>query len=216
MKKRILAAVLAGAMAMTLVGCGNTTGNDTSSNSGTKIEDVAPPTDDVVVDEPTIEDDVVVDDTIETLPEDNATVEDTTAGEDSSVNKDGTLGTALIEQFNALAADDSKGIADIAEALVFSDVIEFGGATMEVEPGYLMGFTEEIDGFDEGVMFGPVIGSIPFVGYVFTVSGDAEAFLEQITSVSDPRWNICTEADETVSAISGDKVCFIMCSNEEF
>ncbi len=88
----------------------------------------------------------------------------------------------------------------------------FQTAFMFVEPGYLNGFTQEIDGFTEGFMFGPEIGSIPFVGYVFTLEDgvNAEEFVETLKSAGDLRWNICTEADEMLTGVVGDKVCFVM------
>ena len=99
----------------------------------------------------------------------------------------------------------------IADALIANKVIEFAGATMPVEPGYLAGFSNEISGFEQGVMFAPMIGSIAFVGYVFTVDGDAAVFEQTLLDNADPRWNICVEAGETVSAVSGNLVFFLMC-----
>jgi len=55
-----------------------------------------------------------------------------------------------------------------------------------------------------------MIGTIPFVGYVFTVEGDVDAFAAELESLCDLRWNICTEAEEAVVGISGDKVFFVM------
>jgi hypothetical protein len=62
-------------------------------------------------------------------------------------------------------------------------------------------------------MFAPMIGSIPFVGYVFTLSDDAdvESFVTLLSENADPNWNICTEADETVIESAGNKVFFVMC-----
>ena len=77
----------------------------------------------------------------------------------------------------------------------------------------LAGFNNaEITGFDEGVMFAPMIGSIPFVGYIFTLpdGADTEAFLQLLTDNADPRWNICTEADETVTGKAENMIFFVM------
>jgi hypothetical protein len=103
---------------------------------------------------------------------------------------------------------------DIADGLLANDYILFSGATMEVEPGYLTGFNNaEITGFEEGTMFAPMIGSIPFVGYVFTLAddADAESFQTLLLENADPNWNICTMADETISEVNGNKVFFVMC-----
>ena len=62
-----------------------------------------------------------------------------------------------------------------------------------------------------------MIGTIPFVGYVFTVSdgGDVDAFVENLKNTADMRWNICTEADEMVVQAEGNRVFFVMCRNNE-
>ena len=82
---------------------------------------------------------------------------------------------------------------------------------MPAEEGYLAGFSTEITGFTECISFAPMIGSIPFVGYVFTVDeANVEAFKETLTSNYDLRWNICVEAEEMLCDSVGDKVFFIM------
>ena len=84
----------------------------------------------------------------------------------------------------------------------------------EVEPGWLSGFSEDVTGFTKGVVVAPIIGSIPYIAYVFE-SEDPEALLKELDEKHNMRWNICTEADEKVSAIKGNLVFYIMCSNEE-
>ena len=87
----------------------------------------------------------------------------------------------------------------------------------EMEEGFLMGFSADITGFDKAVMFAPMIGAIPFVGYIFELSSadDCEAFCAMLLENCDPRWNICTEADETVCGSADNLVFFVMCSNEQ-
>ena len=82
---------------------------------------------------------------------------------------------------------------------------------MPVEAGFLAEFDGDITGFDKGVKFGPMMGSIAFSGFVFEVSGDANAFAKELSEKADPRWNICVEADQTVWEVSGNKVFFLMC-----
>jgi hypothetical protein len=84
---------------------------------------------------------------------------------------------------------------------------------MEVQAGPLTGFDSEISGFEEGVMFSPMIGSIPFVGYIFTIADgdDPDVFIQTLTDSANPRWNVCTEADETVVDNIGNYVFFLMC-----
>ena len=62
-------------------------------------------------------------------------------------------------------------------------------------------------------MFAPMIGTIPFVGYVFTLAegADAEAFVKTLSDNANPRWNICTEAEDTIIEAVGNKVFFLMC-----
>jgi len=110
-------------------------------------------------------------------------------------------------------ANPSATAQETADELLANEVIAFSGASMPVEPGFLMGFGEaEITGFKEGVMFAPMIGTIPFVGYVFVLEdgADAGAFVKLLADNADPRWNICTEAEETVAESVGSHVFFVM------
>ena len=58
-----------------------------------------------------------------------------------------------------------------------------------------------------------VLLTIPFVGYIFVLDADAdaEAFVQTLKDNADPRWNICTEADETIAEHVGNTVFFVMC-----
>ena len=124
-----------------------------------------------------------------------------------------TMGQALQKDFkDRIETEPDITPTDMAEALLTNSVIEFSGAATEVESGYLTGFTNEMSGFEEGVMFAPVIGSIPFVGYIFTVGeNDVDGFMDSLSENADPRWNICTEADETIVDHVGNMVFFLMC-----
>ena len=99
------------------------------------------------------------------------------------------------------------------EQISYEEFLSYQLSVMPVEAGYLPGFTTEIGGFKSGAMFAPMIGSIPFVGYVFELESedDVEAFLTTLKDTSDPRWNVCVEADETVMGNYGTKVFFVMC-----
>ena len=127
-----------------------------------------------------------------------------------------TLGQQLYHEFNAKVENGENDVQALADALLQSGMLPFDGVSMEVEPGWLMGFTADIEGFEKGVMFGPAIGAIPFVAYVFQLeSADAcEAFCAKLLENADPRWNICTEADETVCGSAENLVFFVMCSND--
>lgn len=126
-----------------------------------------------------------------------------------------TLGKTLLADFKAKAAS-GMGIQEIAEGLLANPAIKFVGGAMPVEEGLLSGFDNaEIRGFKNGVMFAPMIGSIPFVGYVFELENSAgvSAFIANLEKNANRRWNICVEADETVTGSAGNKVFFVMCPN---
>lgn len=124
-----------------------------------------------------------------------------------------TLGNILKAEFEKIA--NSGNALQIAEKLAANDCVNMlSMGAMSVEQGFLAGFDNtEITGFSDGAMFAPMIGTIPFVGYVFNVDNPeyAKAFADMLESSANPRWNICTRADETVVATSGNKVFFVMC-----
>ena len=126
-----------------------------------------------------------------------------------------TIGAMLTQEFYALKAENAEITAqEMADKILTSPMIQFSGASMEVEEGLLTGFgNAEITGFEQGVMFAPMIGTIPFVGYVFTLAADSDldAFMQTLRDNADPRWNICTEAEETVVEKADNMVFFLMC-----
>lgn len=113
----------------------------------------------------------------------------------------------------AFADSTATNTAAVVEELLGKDIFDAAMMQNDVEPGYLAGFSEDITGFKSGTQFAPMIGSIPFVGYVLEAD-EPQALLDQLTKAADPRWNICTEADETVSMIRGSLVFFLMCTND--
>lgn len=133
------------------------------------------------------------------------------AEEENKNNNGGetTVGSTLLADFYT-----KTGTAqEIADALLSNEVIQFMGATMPVEEGLLNGFGEtEIKGFKEGVMFAPMIGTIPFVGYIFTLEegADLDAFKALLKDNANLRWNICTEAEELIVENNGNTVFFLM------
>lgn len=137
---------------------------------------------------------------------------------DDTTADQGTLGSVLLEEFKALMADGTDyDTLTLANKLVSHESIEFMGDAFAVEPGYLSGFNNyEVTGFESGAQFGPMIGSIAFVGYVFELPADADvdAFVEGLKENADLRWNICVEADEMIAEASGNTVFFLMCPNK--
>ena len=104
----------------------------------------------------------------------------------------------------------------LASALIGNSIIPFMGATMPVEPGFLNGFDNEISGFTKGTMFGPTIGTIAFIGYIFEVDAntDVGTFIQTLKDNANLRWNICTSADEMMVEAVGNTVFFVMAPAE--
>lgn len=124
-----------------------------------------------------------------------------------------TVAQQLNTMFQEKAAA-STDVVSLAKELVSHEIIPFMGDAMPVEPGFLNGFGEnEIKGFKEGAMFAPMIGTIPFVGYVFEVDDTettVEDFKTMLKNEANLRWNICTEADEMFVESLDNTVLFIM------
>ena len=128
------------------------------------------------------------------------------------VQTEDTVANVLLKDFEEKAKSTVVAL-DIAKELVSNDIISFNGDAINVEPGLLTGFGEtEIKGFSDGAMFLPMIGTIPFVGYVFVLEEDTdvEEFKKNLMEAADLRWNICTEADEKVISSVDNKVFFVM------
>ena len=123
-----------------------------------------------------------------------------------------SLGANLYKEFVS-QIDGGKDMSSAIEAISDESISGYNCMSMDVEEGLLNGFDAEIKGFTNGKMFGPVIGSIPFVCYGFETD-DTEALKSTLLSHADPRWNICTEADETFCEAYGNYVFFVMLPNE--
>lgn len=122
-----------------------------------------------------------------------------------------TVGTKLQKVFMDNA---SKTPQEIADAILAHEIIQFMPMAAPMEEGYLAGFDNyEVKGFEECVMFGPAMGTIPFVGYIFKLAdgADVEAFKNDLDANANLRWNICTQADEKIVYSEGNLVFFIMC-----
>ena len=66
-------------------------------------------------------------------------------------------------------------------------------------------------------MFSPIIGSIPFVGYIFRVDDETSVsdFINELKENANLRWNICTEADQMLISVVDNTVLFAMYSTSE-
>ena len=133
--------------------------------------------------------------------------EDPLAGVDTSTVS-GSIYASFVDEINK-----SDDIVAVAEILADESISGYSCVVTEMPEGYFAGFDEDIIGFNKAVGFAPMIGSIPFVCYIFDVD-DAKSFASSLETHADPRWNICTEADETLVKVVDDYVFFIMCPAE--
>ena len=182
--KKIIALLACLAMLLSMAACaGTTTPEETTEPTVETTEEVTEEVTDEIVEDPT----------------------------DAPVAMEGTVGENLLAAFKA----NSTGTAEeIANAVIFNPIIQFMPMVMPIEAGLLNGFNEtEITGFEEGAMFGPMIGTIPFIGYIFKLAdgADVEAFKTLLTDNANLRWNICTSAEEMVCENEGNTVFFLMC-----
>ena len=181
--KKIIALLACLAMLLSLAACGTTT------------PDATEPTTEVT--EPATEE--VTEPATEEVTEPAAT--------------EGTVGETLLAAFKA----NSTGTAEeIANAVISNPIIQFMGMAMPINPvdfEFLSGLGEAKFEYQEGAMFGPMIGTIPFIGYVFTLAegADVEAFKTSLEENANLRWNICTAAEELVIDSEGNTVFFLMC-----
>ena len=188
---------------------GDETEDNNDSKDDTKAEDTIENKDDTKVEDNTENKDDNNTDNNTDNKTDNKTEDK--ADSSSETKNEGSVAQALLKDFKSKVRD-KKDPQKLADMLITNKVIKFQPATMEVEPGPLNGFSADIKGFKKGVMFSPMIGTIPFVGYIFTVADgeDVDKFVENLEKNANQRWNICTEADEMVVTSVGNTVFFVM------
>ena len=182
--KKIIALLACLAMLLTMAACGTTTPEATEPTTEPTTEATEPTTDEIVE-----------------TPDEPATTE-------------GTVGETLLATFKA----NSTGTAEeIANAVISDPIIQFMGMATPINPTdfeFLSGLGEaKITEYEEGAMFGPMIGTIPFIGYIFKLAdgADVEAFKTTLSENANLRWNICTAAEELVVESEGNTVFFLMC-----
>ncbi len=137
--------------------------------------------------------------------DETTTLEETTAGEM-------TVAATFVEAFKAEAVKEGATANTIATALSTNETVAFMPMVQDMEAGYLAGFDADITGFAACTAFMPMIGTIPFVSYVFELAADADAdaFVTTLKDNANLRWNICTAAEEMLTATEGNFVFFIM------
>jgi len=212
--KKILALILAMVMVFGITACGKTEPTDGEIGTTPKTEDVLQ--EDENVSEEIQAEDEKADEKEETQDKKPAVEEKpaekpTQTPVEKPAETPKTVGNNLLSVFKA----NSSGSAySVAEKIIEKGNLPFAAGAMEVEPGLLSGFDNaEITGFKSGATFGPMIGSIAFIGYVFELEDGVSAsdFIKNLKSSANLRWNICVEAEEMVAGSSGNKVFFVMC-----
>lgn len=178
-KKNLLSLALVVTMVASLTGC-----NSGSSNSAT----TAPSTTQAATTQAATE----------------ATTEATTAAQTSDV----TIASALVQVYKDNMTADAN-LMDVMNAIAKDTANPYHPEVFEISEGYLNGFTEEVKGFNSGVGMAPMIGTIPFIGYIFDVD-NPEEFISSVEKNIDLRWNICTTADEYMIETVGNRVFIIM------
>lgn len=208
--------ILAASMVMAMSGCASSssTQETTTAETTTTVADTTAATTEAetTVTETTEEITTVEDTTEEDAPvasDENPDVDDSDIDNPGDSDEVECNAEKIGEVFKAEVANTTD-IQALAEKLSAYEVCGFDCGTLEVEEGFLNGFSAEISGFTKGIQFGPWIGSVPFIGYVFETE-DAEALKEALDTNADPRWNICTEAKEKLILSEGNIVFFTMC-----
>ena len=128
--------------------------------------------------------------------------------------EENTVGAAQWQLFEEKAAGGGT-VEQIANSLSeHAGNWFFSSVTMlEKETQYFSGFDNyQIQGYASGAVYMPVIGSIPFVGYVFALEEgtDPGAFINALNENCNPAWNICVEADEVLVGYYNNIVFFLM------
>lgn len=111
------------------------------------------------------------------------------------------------------AISSETNIENVANQIITNPVFEdISMGVIPVEEGFLNGFNGEITGFDSGVMFAPMIGTIPFVGYIFETN-DSTTLTNNLEANAMLNWNICTQADQMLIKTVDNYVLFVMAPN---
>ena len=142
---------------------------------------------------------------------------------------EGTVAHTVWTAFDAAyTANPDKDMAELLNGIFYNEETEetllpiFPSAMplerewMTDEEGnlYLSGFDGAFTAeFESATQFAPMIGVIPFMGYVFELAEDADvaAFVQYLKDNANLRWNVCTAADEMVIGTKGNLVFFLMC-----
>lgn len=124
--------------------------------------------------------------------------------------------STIVEEFTEAFKKEAKKYGattnKIATALSKNELVQFAPFVQDMPAGYLPGFDKDIAGFKACTSFSPMIGTIPFVSYVFELEAytDPDSFIDYLKGNANLRWNICTAADEMMVTKEGRFIFFIM------
>jgi len=172
----------------------------------------------VMPEEPAVEDvpavmpeEPAVEDVPAVMPEEELVPEEPVV-EEPEQTEDLTPANELYNIFETLLSEGNTDTLVLANAVVNYKAMPFIAGGMSVEEGYLSGFDNEITGFKSGAVFMPMIGSIPFIGYIFELEegADVDAFVQTLKDNANMRWLVCVEAEEMVCRANGNYVYFCM------
>ena len=190
--KKVIIFILCALMVLSVVSCGKK-----------DVENNVPDTDVTTPDDGN--NDVVTPDDNEFIPDEG--------GEDNG-DAD-TIAPAVAAWFVDNAANYASA-ADVANALYDSGVVDYGCMVETFGKGdYYPGFSAELENYSTVTGVLPMIGSIPLAIYVFETD-NVDALKAELGEKADPRWNICTEAKETVVEAVGNYVLLAMCPANDF
>lgn len=188
MKKIIALVAVATMVVSAMVGCGSTGKVETNTEANTEVGS---------------------DETDADSTEVTDTETDAEEGEESAPSDGNTVANTLYDAFLA-EVENATDLETLANAISTNEVFsEVSMTTMVVEPGFLNGFQAEINGFNNGVMVSPMIGTIPFVCYIFEAD-DTAALVTELEANHQLNWNICTAADEMLVKEHDNYVFFVM------
>lgn len=196
--KRILIASVSALLCASMVACGNAKVEETTAATTAEAADVT--TEATEATEATTE----------------AVVEEKIAVIEPAVDAN-TLGGKLWNAFVTTKTEKPEISAEeLANLLVTNEAILFMGGAMPLESNqeFFNGFDDyKITGYESGALYMPMIGSIPFIGYIFELAegADVAAFVQTLSDKANPRWNICVTAEQTVAGAYGNTVFFLMC-----
>lgn len=199
MKRRWLACLLAVSMVLALGACGNKENNADAGSTESSVES-------------SVEESGTVPSVDETV---DSTVENEVESPAEDVQDVETIGTIIKNDFQTIVAENEGLTAEeIAAKICENESLVINPVAMKVDPGLLSGFDNfEVKGFRDGAIFAPMIGSIPFVGYVFVMDEgtDIDAFMNDLKENANLSWNICVTAEDMIIDRADDKILFVMC-----